>query len=84
MKKIIDFKGIEKYFCIKCKHIHFKYRKGKKTTIFQKHQEFAYSMNTTEQFKMSFKRNWKNHGKRIKNNREFWYKNLNQINKRVD
>ena len=59
MKKIIDFSGIEKYYCIKHKRFHRRFGKnGKKTIVFVDCQEHAYSLSPSEKWKMDFNKSW--------------------------
>ncbi|MBY8983272.1 MAG: hypothetical protein KGD57_10005 [Candidatus Lokiarchaeota archaeon] len=58
----MELVGKEKYFCSKCKRIHNRFRKHKTVKIFMNHNEFALEIDSTKQFKNSFKRAWKRHG----------------------
>lgn len=71
MKKIIDFRGIIKYFCINCKHFHIrKYgyklndsneRIKTKDTPFFNHQEFGYKLSSSERFNLQMNRSLNNY-----------------------
>jgi len=63
LNKIDNFTKIKKYYCLKHKRIHYKYKNGKKTKTFsnKKCQENGYSLTTSEKFKMNFNKNWKNY-----------------------
>jgi len=71
MKKIIDFKGIKKYYCSNCKHFHIKKYKLKlnefneriktKDTPFFNHQEFGYKLSSTEVFNLRFGKSMENY-----------------------
>lgn len=61
MDKILDFSGVEYYFCLRHKRNHIRYKKGKKTKSFEQCKDFGYSLTNTERFRKSFSRNWIKH-----------------------
>ena len=63
LKKIINFDGIESYYCSKHKCFHFRFRNGKKAKPFFNCQETAFILTKSESFKRSFQKKWFNHAK---------------------
>ena len=57
----MDISGKEKYFCSKCKRIHKRFRNHKAVKVFINHIEFALEIDSTKQFKNSFKKSWNRH-----------------------
>ena len=71
MKKIIDFKGINKYFCSNCNHFHIRKYKYKfneyneriktKDTPFFNCQEFGYKLSSSENFNLKMRKSLDNY-----------------------
>lgn len=56
MKKIINFAGIDKYYCIKCQCYHLKIKGNKYCKPFKDHKKFAYLITKQELFKFRDKK----------------------------
>lgn len=71
MKKLTELTGINKYYCMECQSFHYRrYRNvinsdgsitKTKNTPFFNHSEYAYLLDSTELFKLKFKRNFRNY-----------------------
>jgi hypothetical protein len=74
MQKIVDFQGINQYYCVKCEKFHKKYYKRNgakhKAKPFADHKDYAYKLENYESFRIKFKRQWRNYAKWQKTNQK--------------